>query len=240
MYGKRKNEVYPILDGRALIKVTLKQSEKKPSWFENLIRDVRYYLIKRKLKSMLPDMNTQLIPIVTLNGREGLESESQDNYMELNLMSDNLPIFNKVKLAMGGVFTAGLVVLTAWGLANRDETGFGMHDNSQVGLNSGAVVRTGEEKDRTPVILAESGSEEIILASLVKPAEKHPFQKLGHTNLPATGHSNNTGDISHTNTDYWADLTPHTNNTHSNQTQPHTNEPHTNQFTPHTNLPGHT
>ncbi|MCD4784601.1 MAG: hypothetical protein K8T10_12340 [Candidatus Eremiobacteraeota bacterium] len=227
MYDKRKSEVYPILNGRALVKVTLKKSEKKPSWFENLIRSVRYYLIKRKLRSMFPDMNTQSIPIVTLNGMEDSESESPDNYMELNLVSDNLPIFNKVKLAMGGVVTAGLVALTAWGLANRGGTGFGLHDNSQVGLNSGAVARSGEERDRTPVILAESGSEEIILASLVQPADKHPFQKIGHTNLPATEHSNNVGDISHTNTDSYSDITPHTNNTHSNLVNPHTNN-HTN------------
>jgi len=237
MYVKRKSEVYPILDGRALVRVTLKESDREFSWFGNLIKEVRYYFIRLKLKSLLPDMNSQPIPIVNLNGRKEFESENTDNYMEYNLVRDNLPVFNRLKLALGGVVTAGLVVLTAWGLANREGTGMRFNGNQPVGLNSGSAVRTVEERDRTPVILTESGSEEIILASLVQPAEKHPFQKLGHTNLPATTHSNNAGDISHNNTDYYSDeINPHDNVTHSNQVNPHTNN-HTNQITPHVNQP---
>lgn len=220
MSSKQSQNAYPILDGRALVKVSLNRNRNETSPFEEIVKHIRSYMIDRKVNSMLPSLHICPVPIVRLNRRERT-SILPINDMELNLVTDAMPILGRVKLALGGALAAGLLVFSAWGMAQ--DNGLKTRGDDSAGLNFVSATTSVEMKGRSAVVLHETGNEQILLASIINPANNYPFQKIGHTNLPPTTHSNTAGNISHTNTDAYTDFTPHSNAFHSNQINPHTN-----------------
>jgi hypothetical protein len=225
MSQNRQKEAYPILDGKALIRVSLNGKQEENLWYEKLSSRIKYHIVKNQAQAYSPFNNDGSFAIVSLNSRRDSSFVSKSN-LELNLAKDEMPLFGKFKLALGGVVTAGLILMSTWGAAKSE--GSNIMGTSNSGLNMQQTYSSDIHREKSAVMLSETGNESILLASLMQPGDSHPFQKIGHTNLAPTAHTNADGSIVHTNTDAYADLTPHSNIFPSEHANTHTNQGHTN------------
>ncbi|MCE1247744.1 MAG: hypothetical protein LWY06_13975, partial [Firmicutes bacterium] len=194
-------------------------SERKERPMEKIERFLRYYRSNIQLKSLMLKDFAEQMPLVNL--RKNVASKAKAEY-ELSLVESEITTLSKMKFLFSGVITAVIVVVSSMGFIKNSE--IRLPETVEIGsINNYKTVSD-------TVIKAESVSEGILLASIMNPTDNHPFQKIGHTNLAPTIHSNTSGDISHTNTDAYADFAPHGNvfpASHSNTV--HTNGGHTNQ-----------
>jgi len=220
MFGKSRNEAYPILNGKAMVRVQLRKKPRKISWFDKLGQRIKYYLVNREIRSLSPSAAYELIPVVRLNRRDN--SCAAVEKMEFNLVQDSYSFFQKAHIAVGGLVAAGLIMVSAWGLTANGKS-FAMRKLEPApGANF-----TNSEKARTPIIAVESQSEEILLASLSQPMSIHPFNRVGHTNTNLQ-HHNFPGGGSHSN------IQP--GNTHSDNPGVHQNSAHLD-YAGHHNIP---
>lgn len=223
----KHDSAYPILDGNAVVKVSLKNETSKLSWVESLINRLKRFMVNGSLRSYFQEESLDLIPLVKLNSGMRVEDLSVPR-LELDLMQDSIPVFHQVKLALGGFVAAGFIMLAAWGLTGN--SGMDKVESTANRALEGQISRmtNTDKRGETSVIMVKSGNEEMLMSSLIQPGDNHPFQKLGHTNMAPSSHVNNAGAINHTNTDAYSDFIPHTNITHSNEVNPHTNNGHNN------------
>ena len=242
MLQNRKKDAYPILDGKALIKVSLKGKQEEKLWYEDFLSQLRFHLVKNQTKAYFSLENDSNFAVVNLNNvDEKYRVPTSD--LELNLAKDEIPFFGKFKLAFGGAVTAGLILLSSWGFAKS--TGADISTGSQIpGISVSQNYSNDLTREKSAVVMAETRNESLLLASLVSPDNNsHPFQKIGHTNISPTSHGNIAEGINHTNSDSYTDIMPHSNldaytdftphsnifpATHSNVL--HTNGGHTNQY----------
>lgn len=235
---KVRNNAYPLMGGSLLIKVGLKNEEDGGSWVENLQRSLKYLFVNYQARSYMEKFHNGDFPLVKLHSAHS-SVEPVSGGFELNLFEDRMPIFNQLKIALGGITAAGILMLAASGAVKG--TGGLMpavnHNGGGNGETKRTLTHTGISREKTPVILVNTTNEEILLSSVIQPAENHPFQKVGHTDMAPTAHSNNPGSaIPHSNVPAYTDMTnPHANAFHSNTTTPHANVYHSNQIQPHSN-----
>lgn len=240
MFKRRKNSAYPVLDGKALVNVSLKKSLKDYTWLEKLTRRIKHYMVNRQVQAYFYDGILEDVPMVTLDSPGNNPGVAP--VMELDLNRDKLSPFSRVKIALSCIATAGLVVLAAWGLGDKVSREINPEADSGSTLNVANLKNESDAKEKSPVLKIESDKESILAASLITPATEvntHRFDLAGHANTSHTnytyslGHSNSHSNShqnatqGHTNTSEhqnWSDSSGEGGGTHSNSITAHTNE----------------
>ena len=234
MIRGNKNEAYPILNGEALIKVNIRKKADKVSFYSKMKKKIRHFLINKELNAYFPENYFNSVPIVNLNDSKVLHSYSLNGDYEFNMVTDVISPYQKMKLAFGGIVAAGIIAVSTFSLMGKTDVNQNVGNNSSPGVNiSGVEIRkSSDNRAKTPLLISQSENEKVLLASLSNPMNNYPFKRLaGHSNLPASTHTNISGQNQHTN------VLP--NPSHTDTGGGHTNTPHTN-YSGHNNGVEHT
>jgi hypothetical protein len=235
MIYKDNSVAYPILEGKALVKVFLREKKPCHSWFSAMSRKVRHYFLCREMESFFPGTppvdEYSLVKLET-PGNGYVKAARVDNW-ELNLASDSLSLLQRFKMAFTAVMAAGIISL---GALNSGAINY----LPEVGSNFHAArENTPESKSNdSPVIKVSSEIEEFICSSVnsfpgsLGTARRHAFRSAGHVNVVHTdspgAHTDQGGETPHMNLqEPHGDHTNHRNITHNN----HMNRAHINSST---------
>ena len=247
-----KDNAYPILSGKALVKVSLRAKESRSNFYDEIIKKIRYSFIRMNTNSLFVNPMAEHISMVRLERSTDRKSRYCNKSYEYNLIEDAVNPWQKFKLAAGGVVAASILTLSTFGMLGKGEI------NSSQNLRTPGINVSGNEQELSsgksqyqPFVVSLSDKENIIMASLSNPMENYPFKSRslgdhtntyspGHTNILNAAHTNITAGNGHTNVfpDTHTDSGGHTNisgdNTHTNIGPTDPNDPNTG----HTNLGG--
>ncbi len=218
---------YPILDGKVLVKVSLRKSDQKRPRLDYLWDLLGCYLVNLQVRSYyLPAFPVEPVPMIRLNSPVPVSCYRET--MEVDLVRDSLSLAGRLRSALGVLTAAGFMVFASLGISG-DVSG---SDSRTV------TVSPGESRSNTghgdPEVRIQSDREKQLLASLmpgVSPgaSNRHYFRLSDHINVTHTNmvgsHQNMGQEYPHENVfEPHGDHLNHGNSAHVNYTDiPHVN-----------------
>ncbi len=224
--NNNKADGYPILDGKVLVKVSLrKQADKKADDF-SLLEWMGYRFVNMQVKSYyLPPFPMEPVPVIRFF--EKFCASEYDSKMELDLAKDSLSLASQLRSAMGVLVAAGFLIISTLGFSGKS-TG----SEPARAVNTSARHTRNDTGSNIPEILIQSNLEKQLLTSLVPgvnpgASNRHYFRLSDHINV---SHTNLTGSHVNSGQEYphenlfepHGDHSNHSDNSHVN----HTNIPH--------------
>lgn len=238
MIRELNKEAYPILDGKALVKVNLRKNTNAVSFYDKIRQQIKFHLVNREIKDFYHKDQFASVPVVRLYDSRKVHSSSSVVNLEYNLISDVISPAQKLRIALGGAVAAGIIAVSAFSFLGKADVEKNGKGNAAPGVNfsNDEVMVSSEVRAKTPIVVTGSGNEQVLLASLSNPMNNYPFKRLaGHSNLPAASHTNISGQNQHTNIAPLPTHTDagggHTNTAHTNYNGHNNGVEHTNSYT---------
>ncbi len=244
MFKGNVDDVYPVLSGKALVKVNLRKKETRPYFYSEFLRNIKYSFVRINANGLFLNPENEHVSLVKLTGSSTKSQGYRCRSYEYNMLEDRVGSWVKLKLVAGSVAAAGILMLSAFGLFGKGLFPANRSQEAAIGINlsDGEQKISSDKNLNKPFVVSMSDRENIIMASLSNPMENHFLQKKPehtngfnptHTNSSGT-HTNIPSNTTHSNTDpvinYDAghtDLTgQHINTAHTNYSG-HDNVPHT-------------
>jgi len=234
------DDAYPILDGKAMVKVNLRRKKSHYNFVLKAIQNVRYSLLKIETSGYFIYPVSEEISMVKLSRTAKRSNGYSYKIYEHNLLSDMISPCQKLKSIATGVIAAGLMMFSTFVLAGKAELSnvYSVKTMPDVQVKNGKPEFNNVNKRSNSFVVSLSERENVVMASLSNPMDTLYMRKDDkHTNSYYPTHSNSGG----THTNIPGDDT-HTNIAPTDPDDPssgHTNlgGQHTN--TAHTNYSGH-
>lgn len=217
MFTGYNDDAYPILGGKALVKVNLRTKESRSNFYSKIIKRIKYSFVRMNTGSLFVHPMGEQISMVRLERSTDKDLKYRCKSYEYNLMKDAVNPWQKIRLVAGGAVAAGILMLSTFGLLGKGSLGSNQNLKTSIGIN----LSDNEQKSSSDrnlydtFVVSMTDKENVIMASLSYPMDpsvlpridgktlgSYPFKSrtLGeHTNYYAGTHSDTTSGGTHTN-----------------------------------------
>lgn len=202
MFTVLNEDAYPILDGKALVKVNLRKRETQHSIFNihMIIQKIKLAFVRLDTGRYFLNPFAESIPIVVLSRTANMNQRCCSKTYEHNLLKDVISPWLKFKLMASSITAAGLLILSAVALTENGD----LSKNYSVNKISGSRVENGDhvhingKNKQDTFVISLTERENVVMASLSNPMDKVFMRKDDkHTNTFSGTHVNTGG--THTN-----------------------------------------